>query len=124
MIPRTLVPEGARLSADGAATTRRRPSALDERTLVPSAMPMTKLAATTTIPASLPLESIARQCGISNWLGPLPCPPHCLRNLPWASNFITRMSRLAGMKGGIGAWPSVTKMSPLGAVITSLGDWK
>lgn len=59
MIPRTLVPEGARLSADGAATTRRRPSALDERTLVPSAMPMTKLDATTTIPASLPLESIA-----------------------------------------------------------------
>ena len=45
-------------------------------------------------------------------------------NLPWESNFITRMSRPAGMKGAIGAWPSVTKMSPLGAVITSLGDWK
>jgi TonB family protein len=59
MIPRILVPEGARMSADGAATTRRRPSALDERTLVPSSMPMSKLDATTTIPANLPLESIA-----------------------------------------------------------------
>ena len=30
----------------------------------------------------------------------------------------------AGMKGAMGAWPSVTKMSPLGAVITSLGELK
>lgn len=45
-------------------------------------------------------------------------------NLPSLLNFITRMFRPAGMKGMIGAWPSVTKMSPFGAVITSLGDWK
>ena len=60
MIPRTLVPEGARLSADDAkATTRRRPSTLDERTLVPSGLPVITLDGRTTIPSSLPLESIA-----------------------------------------------------------------
>jgi outer membrane biosynthesis protein TonB len=59
MIRRILVPPGARMSAEDAASTRRRPSTLDERTLVPSTMPMTKLDATTTIPANLPLESIA-----------------------------------------------------------------
>ena len=60
MIPRTLVPEGARLSAEDAkATTRRRPSTLDERTLVPSGLPVITLDGRTTIPSSLPLESIA-----------------------------------------------------------------
>jgi hypothetical protein len=60
MIPRTLVPPGARLSAeDVTATTRRRPSTLDERTLVPSGMPNTKLETKSTIPSNLPLESIA-----------------------------------------------------------------
>ena len=60
MIPRALVPPGARLSAeDVTATTRRRPSTLDERTLVPSGMPNTKLETKLTIPSNLPLESIA-----------------------------------------------------------------
>jgi len=60
MIPRTLVPPGARLSAeDVTATTRRRPSTLDERTLVPSGMPNTRLETKSTIPSNLPLESIA-----------------------------------------------------------------
>src|SRR5258706_4730602 len=59
MIPRTLVPVGARLSADGVATTRRRPTTLDERTLVPSGMPLVQLDGRTTIPSNLPLDSIA-----------------------------------------------------------------
>lgn len=59
MIPRTLVPPGARLSADGAASTRRRPTSLDQRTLVPSALPVVQLDGHSTIPTNLPLESIA-----------------------------------------------------------------
>ncbi len=60
MIPRTLVPQGARLSAeDVTATTRRRPSTLDERTLVPSGMANTALETKSTIPSNLPLDSIA-----------------------------------------------------------------
>src|ERR1700690_1230398 len=60
MIPRTLVPQGARLSAeDVTATTRRRPTTLDERTLVPSGMANTPLETKSTIPANLPLDSIA-----------------------------------------------------------------
>ena len=59
MIPRTLVPEGARLSADGVASNRRRPTNLDERTLVPSEMPLVPLDGRTSIPSNLPLEAIA-----------------------------------------------------------------
>src|SRR5258707_14625624 len=59
MIPRTLVPVGARLSAEDVATTRRRPTTLDERTLVPSGMPLVQLDGRTTIPSNLPLDSIA-----------------------------------------------------------------
>lgn len=60
MIPRTLVPPGARLpSKEETATTRRRPSTLDERTLVPSTLPIVHLDGRSTIPANLPLESIA-----------------------------------------------------------------
>jgi hypothetical protein len=60
MIPRILVPEGARLPAGAeTATTRRRPSTLDERTLVPATLPVVHLDGRTTIPANLPLESIA-----------------------------------------------------------------
>ena len=59
MIPRTLVPIGARLPAEDVATTRRRPSTLDERTLVPSNLPIVKLDGQSTIPTNLPLESIA-----------------------------------------------------------------
>ena len=59
MIPRTLVPVGARLSAEDVATTRRRPTTLDERTLVPSGMPLVQLDGRSTIPSNLPLDSIA-----------------------------------------------------------------
>ena len=60
MIPRTLVPEGARLpAADVTATQRRRPTTLDQRTLVPSMLPIVQLDGKSSIPRSLPLESIA-----------------------------------------------------------------
>jgi len=59
MIPRTLVPKGARPPAADEPTTRRRPSTLDERTLVPSTLPIVTLDGHSTIPTSLPLEAIA-----------------------------------------------------------------
>jgi outer membrane biosynthesis protein TonB len=59
MIPRILVPIGARLPAIDVATTRRRPSTLDERTLVPSSLPIVRLDGQSAIPTNLPLESIA-----------------------------------------------------------------
>jgi TonB family protein len=60
MIPRTLVPEGARLpAADVTATQRRRPTTLDQRTLVPAMLPIVQLDGKSSIPRSLPLESIA-----------------------------------------------------------------
>jgi TonB C terminal len=60
MIPRILVPLDARPpAADPAAAVRRRPSALDERTLIPPALPIVPLDGRTNIPASLPLDSIA-----------------------------------------------------------------
>ncbi len=60
MIPRILVPPGARLSdEDVIASNRRRPSTLDERTLIPAGQSNTPLETKTTIPSNLPLESIA-----------------------------------------------------------------
>jgi TonB C terminal len=59
MIPRTLVPRGARPPADVEPTTRRRPTSLDERTLVPSTLPIVTLNGHSTIPNNLPLEAIA-----------------------------------------------------------------
>ncbi len=60
MIPRILVPPGARLSEEHViASNRRRPSTLDERTLVPAGQENAPLQTKTTIPANLPLESIA-----------------------------------------------------------------
>src|SRR5271155_5189704 len=59
MIPRFLVPHGAKPPAADAPTTRRRPSTLDERTLVPAMLPIVPLDGRTNIPSSLPLESIA-----------------------------------------------------------------
>src|SRR5271157_4929618 len=59
MIPRTLVPIGARLPAEDVASTRRRPSTLVERTLVPSNLPIVRLDGQSSIPTNLPLESIA-----------------------------------------------------------------
>jgi hypothetical protein len=59
MIPRFLVPHGAKPPATDAPTTRRRPSTLDERTLVPAMLPIVHLDGHTNIPSSLPLDSIA-----------------------------------------------------------------
>jgi outer membrane biosynthesis protein TonB len=59
MIPRLLVPFNARPPAADTPTTRRRPSTLDERTLVPAMLPIVALDGHTNIPSSLPLEAIA-----------------------------------------------------------------
>ena len=59
MIPRLLVPRGARPPAADQPTTRRRPTSLDERTLVPSTLPIIPLNGHSTIPSNLPLEAIA-----------------------------------------------------------------
>ena len=59
MIPRLLVPMNARPPAADTPTTRRRPSTLDQRTLVPAMLPIVELDGRSTIPSSLPLESIA-----------------------------------------------------------------
>jgi len=59
MIPRLLVPLNARPPAVDTPTTRRRPSTLDERTLVPAMLPIVPLDGRTNIPTSWPLESIA-----------------------------------------------------------------
>ena len=59
MIPRLLVPMNARPPAVDTPTARRRPSTLDERTLVPAMLPIFPLDGRTNIPSSLPLESIA-----------------------------------------------------------------
>lgn len=61
MIPRTLVPPDARLSIDAAnaPSQRRRPTSMDERTLVPAMLPVVALDGKSEIPANLPLESIA-----------------------------------------------------------------
>ena len=61
MIPRTLVPVDARPPAVNGVepTTRRRPTSLDERTLVPAMLPIVVLDGRTTIPVNLPLDSIS-----------------------------------------------------------------
>jgi TonB family protein len=60
MISRILVPIDARLpAAADAPTQRRRPTTLDERTLVPAMLPIVALNGHSTIPTNLPLESIA-----------------------------------------------------------------
>ena len=59
MIPRLLVPMNARPPAADTPTTRRRPSTLDQRTLVPAMLPIVELDGRSNIPSSLPLESIA-----------------------------------------------------------------
>jgi TonB family protein len=59
MIPRILVPEGARLPEGEIISTRRRPSPLDQRTLVPATLPIVPLNGHSAIPSNLPLEAIA-----------------------------------------------------------------
>jgi hypothetical protein len=59
MIPRLLVPLGAKPPTADVPTSRRRPTTLDERTLVPATLPIIQLNGHSSIPSSLPLESIA-----------------------------------------------------------------
>lgn len=59
MIRRFLVPVGARPPAPDAMTQRRRPTAMDERTLVPAMLPIVTLNGQSKIPLDLPLESVA-----------------------------------------------------------------
>jgi hypothetical protein len=59
MIPRFLVPFGSKPPAADTPSTRRRPSTLDERTLVPSTLPIVQLDGRSNIPTNLPLDSIA-----------------------------------------------------------------
>jgi hypothetical protein len=60
MISRILVPRDAQLSADAdTKTQRRRPTTMDERTLVPAMLPVVILDGKSTIPTNLPLESVA-----------------------------------------------------------------
>jgi len=60
MISRILVPIDARPTAAlDAPTQRRRPTTMDERTLVPAMLPIVQLDGHSTIPTNLPLESIA-----------------------------------------------------------------
>jgi outer membrane biosynthesis protein TonB len=60
MIPRSLVPFDARPSTLE-PTSRRRPSTLDDRTLVPLGLAVAPLQTKSSIPANLPLESIAKR---------------------------------------------------------------
>ena len=60
MISRILVPIDARpTAAVDAPTQRRRPTTMDERTLIPGMLPIVQLDGHSTIPTNLPLESIA-----------------------------------------------------------------
>jgi hypothetical protein len=60
MISRILVPIDARPpAAVDAPTQRRRPTTMDQRTLVPAMLPIVQLNGNSTIPTNLPLESIA-----------------------------------------------------------------
>lgn len=60
MISRILVPIDARPpAAVDTPTQRRRPTTMDERTLVPAMLPIVQLNGHSTIPTNLPLESIA-----------------------------------------------------------------
>ena len=60
MISRILVPIDARPAAAlDTPTQRRRPTTMDERTLVPAMLPVVPLNGNSTIPTNLPLESIA-----------------------------------------------------------------
>ena len=59
MIPRFLVPHGSKPPDVSTPSSRRRPTTMDERTLVPAMLPIVHLDGHSTIPTSLPLESIA-----------------------------------------------------------------
>ena len=70
MIPRFLVPLNARPPAADTATQRRRPTTLDQRTLVPAMLPIVHLDGHSNIPASLPLDSISARVVVPRDLNP------------------------------------------------------
>ena len=70
MISRFLVPLGARPPAPDAVTQRRRPTTMDERTLVPAMLPIVPLNGQSTIPLDLPLESIAARVVVPRNVSP------------------------------------------------------
>jgi len=82
MIPRLLVPMGAQLPAVDAASTRRRPTTLDDRKLVPSTLPIIQLDGKSTIPSSLPLESIAARVVVPRDVKPSEFIPEEKTDLP------------------------------------------
>jgi outer membrane biosynthesis protein TonB len=82
MIPRLLVPMGAQLPAVDAASTRRRPTTLDDRKLVPSTLPIVHLDGKSTIPSSLPLESIASRVVVPRDVKPSEFIPEEKSDLP------------------------------------------
>ncbi len=82
MIPRLLVPMGAQLPAADAASTRRRPTTLDDRKLVPSTLPIVQLDGKSTIPSSLPLESIASRVVVPRDVKPSEFVPEEKSDLP------------------------------------------
>ncbi len=77
MIPRTLVPWNARPPAESGEAPQKTTTALDERTLVPSYFVHGPLETKTSIPTSLPLESIAARLVVPRDLPirPLETPP-------------------------------------------------
>ncbi|MGC1907849.1 MAG: cell envelope integrity protein TolA [Candidatus Acidiferrum sp.] len=82
MIPRLLVPMGAKPPAVDAPSTRRRPTSLDDRKLVPNTLPIVYLDGKTTIPSSLPLESIAARVVVPRDVKPSEFVPDEKSDLP------------------------------------------
>src|ERR1043166_6438310 len=81
MIPRSLVPFDARPS-ELEPSQRRRPSALDDRTLVPAGLAPTLLETKSNIPANLPLESIATRFVVPRDIKPEAYAVREVSNLP------------------------------------------
>src|SRR5262245_28632275 len=81
MIPRSLVPFDARPS-ELEPTQRRRPSALDDRTLVPAGLAPTPLETKSNIPTNLPLESIATRFVVPRDVKPEAYAVHEVSTLP------------------------------------------
>ena len=73
---------GAQLPAVDAASTRRRPTTLDDRKLVPSTLPIIQLDGKSTIPSSLPLESIAARVVVPRDVKPSEYIPEERSDLP------------------------------------------
>lgn len=96
MIPRSLVPFDARPSALE-PSQRRRPSTLDDRTLVPAGLAPTPLETKSSIPANLPLESIAARFVVPRDVNPEAYLLHEVSTLPpQASDLDERVTVPAG----------------------------